>query len=172
MKHIQQKSTSICLVVLAMLALASCKTPAPAVPTAPAAPTVQVTTKVRYREASGRNIEPKQNAVVVPMVAQLEVISDKRIEYVETFNEMVTTDLIKDIAAYKRIALLNATKEYDADTMVAALINVETDASGHLVITVYGYPARYKNFRSMKKEDKWLLDIEGTDYNQSTQIVK
>ncbi len=163
MRQRHQKSTGICLVVLAMLALASCQA---------LAPTVQVTTEVHYREASGRNIEPKQNAVVVPMVAHLEVISDKRIEYVETFNETVTEELVEDIALYKRIALLNATKKYDADTMVAALINVETTEDGKLVITIYGYPARYKNFRSMKSDDQWLLDVNNSDYNRSTQIVQ
>ncbi len=159
----KQKSINFSLVVLATLIMVSCYTPTP---------TTQVTQKLRYREASGRNIEPKQNAVVVPMVAHLEVISDKRIEYVETFNETVTEELVEDIALYKRIALLNATKKYDADTMVAALINVETTEDGKLVITIYGYPARYKNFRSMKSDDQWLLDVNNSDYNRSIQIVQ
>ncbi len=161
MKHIQQKSVNICLVVLALLSMTSCF-----------APKVQVTKKFHYREASGRNIEPTQNAVVVPMVAHLEVMTEYSIEYVETFYEIVTPELIDNIATYKKIALWNATKKYSADTMVAALINVETNANGNLVITVCGYPARYKNFRSMKPDDQWILDINSSDYNRSTQILQ
>ncbi len=159
----KQKSINFSLVVLATLIIVSCYSPTP---------TIQVTQKLRYREASGRNIEPAQNAVIVPMVAHLDVITDNRIEYVETFDDVVNLDVINNISMYKKIALLNATKKYNADTMVAALINVDTTESGHLVITVLGYPARYKDFRSMTPDDQWVLDIKDNNHNKSTEIIR
>ncbi len=127
---------------------------------------------IMYQESSGRNIEPTQNAVIVPMVADLEMVTTEKIEYVETFEVDVTQQVISSIDAYKRVALVNATKKYKADTMVAALINVNTRSDGKaLIITVTGFPATYKNWRGMKQEDAWLLDSHNNQH-QSTQIVR
>ncbi len=128
--------------------------------------------KIMYQESSGRNIEPTQNAVIVPMVADLEMVTTEQIEYVETFEVEVTQEVVGSIDAYKRVALVNATKKYKADTMVAALINVSTRSDGEaLIITVTGFPAKYKNWRGMKQEDAWLLDSHNNQL-QSTQIVR
>lgn len=113
----------------------------------------------RYREASGRNIEPAQNAVITPAVADLKITSDARVTHTEHFNELVTPEIIKQIDNFKKMALLNAANKYNADTMVAALINVDTDRNGYLVITVSGYPAKYVNFRVMKESDLWITNI-------------
>ncbi len=128
--------------------------------------------KVLYQEAAGRNIEPTQNAVIVPLVAELELLSETKIEYVETFELPVTPQVVQSIDAYKRVALVNASKKYNADTMVAALISVLTRSDGNaLIITVTGFPAKYKNWRGMTKDDSWLL-LSREKYNQSTQIVR
>ncbi len=128
--------------------------------------------KIIYQEAAGRNIEPTQNAVVVPLIAELELLSETKIEYVETFELPVTSQIVQNIDAYKRVALVNATKKYNADTMVAALISVLTRSDGNaLILTVTGFPAKYKNWRGMTKDDSWLLwSHEKT--NQSTRIVR
>ncbi len=128
--------------------------------------------KILYQEAAGRNIEPTQNAVIVPLVAELELLSETKIEYVETFVLPVTPQVVQSIDAYKRVALVNASKKYNADTMVAALISVLTRSDGNaLIITVTGFPAKYKNWRCMTKDDSWLL-LSREKYNQSTQIVR
>ncbi len=128
--------------------------------------------KVLYQEAAGRNIEPTQNAVIVPLVAELELLSETKIEYVETFELPVTNQVVQNVDAYKRVALVNATKQYNADTMVAALISVLTRADGNaLIITVTGFPAKYKNWRCMTSNDSWLL-WSNQKNQQSTQIVR
>ncbi len=130
--------------VLAAVAMTSCSTPI---------------SSLSYQEAMGRNIEPTQNAVIIPMVADLELISNTKIEYVETIEGPITDHMIDNIDTYKCTALLNAQKKYNADTMVAALINIDTNEAGHLVITVTGFPAHYVKFRSMTKDDQWIVDI-------------
>lgn len=112
--------------------------------------------RVIYKEAEVRNLEPAQNAVVVPLVAELELISPNRISEVYAYDVDVTTAMLGDIETYKRISLLNTAQKYGADTMVGALISVDTNKKGKLEVTVTGYPARYVNFRSMTKEDAWL----------------
>lgn len=116
-----------------------------------------VQTHAIYREASGRNVEPLQNVVVTPLLADLELINETKQVYTETSDLVVTgVTKIEQIDAAKNMALLNAAKRYDADTMVAALVSVDTDDKGHLVITVTGYPARYTNFRKMTSADAWV----------------
>lgn len=112
-----------------------------------------------YRESSGRNIEPAQSAVVTPILADLELVSDTKQTYVENTDCEVTPAAVAQIENYKNMALLNAAKKYNADTMVAAIINVDTDAYGKLVITVTGYPARYVNFRTMTEKDAWISNV-------------
>ena len=114
--------------------------------------------RVIYKEAEVRNLEPAQNAVVVPLVAELELISPNRVSEVYAYDVDVTTAMLGDIETYKRISLLNTAQKYGADTMVGALISVDTNKKGKLEVTVTGYPARYVNFRSMTKEDVWLND--------------
>lgn len=127
--------------------------------------------RLEYRESSGRNIEPMQNAVIVPMVADLELISETKIEHVETFEITITPDVIANVDSYKRVALVNASKKYNADTMVAALINVDTNEAGNLVITVTGFPARYAKFRSMTQDDQWLLHMHDNQA-KSKEVVQ
>lgn len=115
--------------------------------------------RMMYRESSGRNIEPSQGAVVTPLLADLELVSDTKQTHVENTGCDVTPDIIAQIDNYKNMALLNAAKKFDADTMVAAIINVDTDADGKLVITVTGYPARYVNFRTMTEKDAWISNV-------------
>ncbi len=112
--------------------------------------------RILYREAEGRNIEPAQNAVITPMVAELQVLTEQSISETIQFDIFVTSAIIGEIENYKRIALLNVAKKYNADTMVGALISVDTNKRGYLEITITGYPARYTNFRSMTQDDLWI----------------
>ena len=41
----------------------------------------------------------------------------------------------------------NATTTHNADLLVAPLVNVQTDAQSNIIISVSGYPAKYKNYR-------------------------
>lgn len=116
-----------------------------------------IQTRTIYREASGRNIEPLQNVVINPLLADLELISETKQTYTETSDLVVNyATKIEQIDAAKNMALLNAAKKYDADTMVAALVSVDTNDDGNLVITITGYPARYTNFRKMTSADTWV----------------
>ena len=121
-----------------------------------------------YREASVRNIEPSQSAVITPMVADLQVITDESISNTITFDVKVTAEVIGEIDNYKRLALLNTACKYKADTLVAALTNVDTNRMGYLEITVTGYPAKYVNFHPMTEKDLWITDL----HSKNKAVVK
>lgn len=125
--------------------------------------------QIIYREAEGRNIEPALNAVVTPLVADLQLISEQSISELHTFDVNVTTDILKDIDKYKNIALLRTIKEHNVDTLVGTIVNVDTNKDGKLEITVTGYPARFANFRPMDKEDMWIGEYYQKEGAQPTK---
>ncbi len=119
--------------------------------------------RIIYRESSGRNIEPTQGAVFTPaMVADLHIMTDKSVKNVVTFNDViVTTAILGEIENFKKIALFQTIQKYNADIMVASMINVNTNGRGQLEITVVGYPARYTNFRPISQKDS--ISMKYTD---------
>ncbi len=127
-----------------------------------------VDTSMRYTEAMGRNIEPTQKQVVIsPMLADLDILTEERISpYVQVFPYVITPSIIDNIENFKQTALLNAMQQYNADTMVAASIMVETTDEGLLKITVTGYPARYKNFRKFTPEDTWITNMNNQTFER------
>lgn len=111
--------------------------------------------RIIYREASGRSVEPTQGAVFTPaLIADLEIISDKSVSHKVTFTDVqVTTSILNEIDNYKRMALFQTSQKYNADVMVASVMNVNTNSRGQLEVTVVGYPARYVNFRQISDTD-------------------
>lgn len=120
---------------------------------------------------SGRTIEPVSTMLITPVVADLNV-SEQRVTYVETAafaDEEVTKDMINNLDDMKAIALANATQYYNADVMVGCLVNVRT-VNKHLVITVNGYPATYKNFRNATIQDVEMVKASQIFDSESSPI--
>lgn len=115
--------------------------------------------RLDYREVSTRLIEPNQGALVTPLIADMELVSEEKIQpYTEEFGQL-TCQSLSCVEVYKKTALLNAAKKYGADVIVAATIEVETTDSGNLKITVMGFPARYTNFRKATEKDAWMVGM-------------
>lgn len=114
---------------------------------------------VEYLESSSRNLEPAQSVMIIPMVAEMQIISD-RISYTEVDsykNFPVTPAIVPNVTNFKKIALSKAIHKYGADALVGATFDVITNASGRLEITVTGYPVKYVNFRNATSEDVKLV---------------
>ena len=111
--------------------------------------------RILYRESSGRSVEPTQGAVFTPaLVADLDILTDKSVSNVVVFKDVVvTTAILGEIENYKKMALFQTIQKYNADLMVASMINVDTTPQGRLECTVVGYPARYTNFRQISSVD-------------------
>lgn len=113
-----------------------------------------------YRESSARNIEPRQGMIVVPLVADLQVISEDRIKpYEEVFPYVVTPAIVDLVPAFKKTAFLNAARANNADAIVGSSVDVNTTGEGYLKITISGYPAKYTNFRNATKDDVWMTQL-------------
>ena len=117
------------------------------------------TDRVEYQESSARNLEPQQSVMITPMIADLQLISDK-IAYTEkdAFSKYpVSQAIVKLVPEFKKIALSRAARAYKADAIVGATIDVITNNAGFLEITVSGYPAKYVNFRNATTQDVELV---------------
>lgn len=127
---------------LALLAAVSCGT-SKNVPQQTAAPS-----------ASGASDLVLNSVITAPLAADITV-ADKKIKYKETaafVNVDISGDITGNLPAYKQIAYAKALASNDADILVAPSFIVET-TSGRLEVTVYGYPARYTNFRRASSDD-------------------
>lgn len=119
----------------------------------------RIETTVDYMDSSARYMEPSQNIMTTPMIADLEVIGGS-VSYTETEafkNYEVTEELTQLVPGFKRIALSRAARAHKADVIIGAMVDVITNENGRLEITITGYPARYTNFRNATSNDIELV---------------
>ena len=124
----------------------------------------RIETSVDYMESSARYLEPSQNIMTTPMIADLQVIGAS-VSYTETEafeNYEVTEALINLIPGFKSIALSRAARAHKADVIIGAMVDVITNEQGRLEITITGYPARYTNFRNATNDDIELVKFGQT----------
>lgn len=112
-----------------------------------------------YTESAARNIEPRNGIVATPLIADMEILSEDRIEYSETLPYYVSPEIVSFIPSFKKTVFSHATKEYKCDALAASLIDVTTTSEGFLHITVSGYPAKYVNFRKATADDVWMIQM-------------
>lgn len=111
-----------------------------------------------YYESSVRILEPEQSMLLSPVMADLEV-SDQKVTHTEkdAFAAIkITETVINNMAEFKKIALSRAAKAHNADVLIGTIVEVSTN-NKRLVITVSGYPAFYRNFRSATINDTELV---------------
>ena len=115
-----------------------------------------------YSYSEYKTISPTQSVIyTAPLLADLDVAKE-RITYGERINQNISTLTDTEVEALavreKETVIANALKANNADVLVAPNVSIETDANKNLVIVVTGYPAVYKNFRSITEADEWVID--------------
>ncbi len=135
----------------------------------------QRTEKVEYQESSARTLEPEHQMLLTPHVADLEV-SAKRVVYTEVdafANIPLTPEVLKGISGFKKIALSKAVHAHNADVMVGTTIDVITNSKGCLEITITGYPAYYRNFRTATMSDLELIRLANLSrrHGDNTEVL-
>lgn len=129
-------------------------------------------TSYYYNESSARNIEMGQRVLTTPMIADLKVVSDKKIEpYVEVFPFVMSPQIKDAVPGFKRSAFANAAKKNNADALVGTDIIVTTNEEGFVVVTVTGYPAQYTNFRNATREDLWMLEFYRQTFGNENMAI-
>lgn len=111
-----------------------------------------------YYESSVRILEPEQSMLLSPVMADLEVSKTKVVhtEKAAFADIRITQAVIANMSEFKKIALSRAAKAHNADVLVGTIIDVAT-VNKRLEITVSGYPAFYRNFRTATVKDTELV---------------
>ncbi|MCM1107433.1 MAG: lipoprotein [Clostridium sp.] len=130
--------------------------------------TTQTISKTEYHKQQARIIEPKFQAFMTPLVGDVEVMKEKgRItseEYIRPIN-FAASNYEFQIEEAKKYVLFAETKKHNADILIAATYDINTDdvRKGIVSIRVSGYPAKYVNWRPASTDDyKWI----NTTYKQ------
>ena len=131
---------------------------------------------VTYSESALRTMELKTpDAHVLPVVSELE-ISQERITVIVTFDEELSQIDISQgsnsirIKQLKAEALTKAAEQIKCDVLIAPSYQIETKGSKDDIIevTVTGFPAMYKGFRTANSND---MDLILKSSNSSISLV-
>ena len=120
-----------------------------------------------FEESEALIIDPKQDVYIVPLIAEIEIMDNqKRGEYGPYYFDVLSNRSINDpyvLESYKSRALYLASKDANADLIVAAMLNVKNEVVGgkeQIVVRVSGYPGKYVKFRSAKSDDvEWIRKV-------------
>lgn len=119
--------------------------------------------QVDYKQFAARNIEPRQDALITPLKADMELTSETRIDKSYPFLLKKNQPLSDSFIAERKLeALAAAAQEYKADVIIGALTSFEyKEVSGkrrEFIVRVTGYPARYVNFQQVGPEDRPIME--------------
>lgn len=87
----------------------------------------------------------------IPVVADLDV-QEKKVVFTKQFSKTESIDKIKAEAVRELLKL------HKADVLIEPYYSAET-SGGTTILQLTGWPATYKNFRKITKEDAELLSI-------------
>lgn len=122
--------------------------------------------QTQFEESQSRIIEPKQDVFIKPLVAEIQILNNEtRQDYGPYEYNITSVDnlTIEQLENFKKRSLYKAARESQADIIVAATFNSRSDEKGKkVIIEVSGFPGKYINFRTAKKEDgdyEWITTV-------------
>lgn len=137
-------------------------------------------TTVKYQDTQARLLDVTTNAYVKPLTVELKVDTSKgRIsdEWVLT-KEQVEVEMGGDLANIRSWGVYQSSKKHNADVIVAATFNFQTDdtRNGVYKLTVVGYPASFINWATATQADyEWIRMekvVTTSDREKISAIVK
>lgn len=122
--------------------------------------------QTQFEQSQSRIIEPKQDVFIKPLVAEIQILNEQiRQDYgpYEYAINSVENLSFEQLENFKTRSLYKAARESQADIIVAATFNARSDEKGKkVIIEVSGFPGKYINFRTAKKEDgdyEWITTV-------------
>lgn len=130
--------------------------------------------KVTFRQSQARLAEPQMNVYVKPLIVDLRVINgQKRVDAGPFIFEDadISGMTVGELTDLKTKALYDASRQLNADVIVAATFDVKSRENGKkgLEITVSGYPAVYAGWRPIEEKDySWVGAAYSIEKSNST----
>ncbi len=133
---------------------------------------------VNFRQSQSRINEPNMAVFVRPLVVDLEVINQERVESESNFPNVKLTDLTSEkLYNLKATALFECSQTNHADVIIGAMFDIQSFENNNgygIKIKVVGYPAKYTNWKPATSNDEyeWILDVYGTAIGQRATGAK
>lgn len=120
--------------------------------------------KHNVTQSQARLIESEFGVITAPVIGELDQISYEKITHKVEFLigefKDAQRDIVPNLDDYKKYTIANFCTENNYDLIINPLFQVSTNTEGNkLIVTVTGYPAKYKSFRTAKAEDSWMLNF-------------
>lgn len=122
--------------------------------------------QTKFEQSQSRIIEPKQDVFIKPLVAEIEIMEGQERQNYGPYTfeiRSVETLTFEQLENFKTNALYYATRDADADIIVAATFNSYSDEKGkNIVINVSGFPGKYVKFRTATAADgdyEWITTV-------------
>lgn len=132
-------------------------------------------TTVEYKDTQARLLDVVSNAYVKPLTVELKVDTSKgRIRDEWPISKKVAeVDMGGDIANIRSWGVYMSSKLHNADVIVAATFNFETDPDNPdaYKLTVVGYPASFVNWKTATEADyEWIRMEKVVTTNEREKI--
>ena len=132
-------------------------------------------TTVEYKDTQARLLDVVSNAYVKPLTVELKVDTSKgRIRDEWPISQKVAeVDMGGDIANIRSWGVYMSSKFHNADVIVAATFNFETDPDNPdaYKLTVVGYPASFVNWKTATEADyEWIRMEKVVTTNEREKI--
>lgn len=135
-----------------------------------------------YEETQARLLDVMANAYVKPLTVELEVTNTKRqTVLVKIPTQRAVNAMKSDPTNWKSYAVYDAARQLrekgiDCDVIVGATFNIMFDTTSsdpnNVNITVIGFPAVFKNWKTASEEDmKWIQVEKYTNQTEADKVA-
>ena len=135
----------------------------------------QKTVEYHFQDTQARALDATANAYVKPMTVELEILPDaKRVFSVTLTKSKVENDLRGDLSNIRSYVTFLYSDEAHADIILTPVFNIETNDAGGYIVTVKGFPAIYKNWKTATQADyEWirLVQVDDTTDKEKTKTI-
>lgn len=132
----------------------------------------------RFQDTQARLLDVNSDAYVKPLVVDL-VVDNAKGRVKDDWNltkDQAEKELKGDISNIRSYAVFMSSQKHNCDVIVAGTFHIRTnDAGNGYVVTLVGYPASFKNWKSVAPTDyEWIRLKQSIDRSdvQKTNAVR
>lgn len=121
----------------------------------------QTTTTTTYENAQARIPDVYVQPVVKPLVCEVEVIPGAKNEFTTTMTSQQVKSLNNTVENMRMYAAYLFTEDTKSDMIVAATYHIQSQPDGSFIVSVKGFPAKFKNWHTATRDDYEWMRIGG-----------
>lgn len=134
-------------------------------------------TVYHFQDTQARQLDVLTHAYVKPMTVELEIKTQEHKTWSVVLNNKEVEQMIaattgeRQVDNLRNYAIYKISKDEGCDVIVAPTINVKSNDDGSgFTITVIGFPANFKNWKTATKDDYEWIRMEKTQTTSDKEI--